>query len=114
MKLLLLFAYLILNLFFQRGKYFQNNKSKKWHLYNHAVQSDNVGWQTLLREDPTEFHDIPLVWEEETEVPDWLSGTYVRNGPAQLSFSSSKRVLTNWLDGFAKLHSFKETLCPFR
>ena len=51
------------------------------------------------------------MWEdEEAEVPDWLSGTYVRNGPAQLSFSSSKRVLTSWLDGFAKLHSFKETI----
>ena len=82
--------------------------------YIYTVQSDNVGWQTYLREDPTEFHDIPLVWEEEAKVPDWLSGTYVRNGPAQLSFSSSKRVLTSWLDGFAKLHSFKETLCPFR
>ena len=25
----------------------------------------------------------------------------------QISFGSSKRVLTSWLDGFAKLHSFK-------
>ena len=74
---------------------------------NSTVQSDNVGWETFLKEDPTEFHDIPLVWEEEAKVPDWLSGTYVRNGPAQLSFASSKRVLTSWLDGFAKLHSFK-------
>ena len=30
-----------------------------------------------------------------------------RNGPAQLSFGSERRHLTSWLDGFAKLHSFK-------
>ena len=40
--------------------------------------SDNVGWKSFLKEDPTEFHDIPLVWEDKTPVPDWLSGTYVR------------------------------------
>ena len=59
-------------------------------------------------------------------MPTWLSGTYVRNGPAQirfssvkklshggyiiiiiLSFGSSRRVLASWLEGFAKLHSFK-------
>ena len=31
-----------------------------------------------------------------------------RNGPAQISFGSPRRILTSWLDGFAKLHSFKE------
>ena len=30
------------------------------------------------------FHDIPLVWEEELSVLEWLSGTYVRNSPAQV------------------------------
>jgi len=68
---------------------------------------DNVGWKSYLKENPTEFHDIPLVWEGNKSVPDWLSGTYIRNGPAQISFGSSRRVLTSWLDGYAKLHSFK-------
>ena len=77
------------------------------------MQSDNVGWQSFLKEDPTEFHDIPLVWEEDSPVPAWLSGTYVRNGPAQISFGSPRRILTSWLDGFAKLHSFKELLTTF-
>merc|ERR1711936_525017 len=76
-------------------------------LATHLVGSDNVGWKSFLKEDPTEFHDIPLVWEDKTPVPDWLSGTYVRNGPAQISFGSPWRILTSWLDGFAKLHSFK-------
>ena len=42
------------------------------------MQPDNVGWKSYLQEDPTEFQDIPLLWEEETPVPAWLSGTYVR------------------------------------
>jgi len=69
---------------------------------------ENVGWKDYFTENPTEFHDIPLVWaNEKTNVPSWLSGTYVRNGPAQISFGSSRRIMTSWLEGFAKLHSFK-------
>ena len=51
------------------------------------VTSDNVGWKSYLVENPTEFHDIPLIWESEnlTKVPNWLSGIYVRNGPAQVN-----------------------------
>jgi len=71
------------------------------------VSCENVGWKKYFVENPTEFHDLPLKWEDPTPVPDWLSGTYVRNGPAQISFGSERRVLTSWLDGFAKLHSFK-------
>merc|ERR1719369_1939266 len=72
-----------------------------------SAYSENVGWKKYFVENPTEFHDIPLVWQGKTPVPEWISGTYVRNGPAQISFGSEKRVLTSWLDGFAKLHSFK-------
>ena len=86
---------------------------------------DNVGWRSFLQENTQEFQDLPLAWDGDTEVPAWLSGTYVRNGPAQvglciiisdkqirllllqISFGSKRRVLTSWLDGFAKLHSFK-------
>ena len=85
---------------------------------------DNVGWRSFLQENTQEFQDLPLAWQGDTQVPAWLSGTYVRNGPAQvgvciisdktvnclllqISFGSKRRVLTSWLDGFAKLHSFK-------
>lgn len=48
------------------------------------------------------------MWEDyKTDIPEWIDGVYVRNGPAQLSFGSDKRVFTSWLDGYAKLHSFK-------
>ena len=51
------------------------------------VTSDNVGWKSYLVENPTEFHDIPLIWDSGnlTKVPNWLSGIYVRNGPAQVN-----------------------------
>merc|ERR1719325_330603 len=73
-----------------------------------GLAAETVGWRSYFTENPTEFRDIPLTWEEEdTRVPDWISGTYVKNGPAQISFGSTRRIMTSWLDGFAKLHSFK-------
>jgi carotenoid cleavage dioxygenase-like enzyme len=48
--------------------------------------ADNVGWKSYFAENPIEFHDIPLVWESGnlTNIPTWLSGIFVRNGPAQV------------------------------
>ena len=104
---------------------------------------DNVGWKGCFTENSEEFHNLLLNWEKgnTTNVPHWLTGVYVRNGPAQvhniehqpiaylhkninkvfvfiltitkviftikISFGSEKRHLTNWLDGFAKLHTLK-------
>ena len=50
------------------------------------ANADNVGWKSYFVENPTEFHDIPLSWESgnQSSVPSWLSGVYVRNGPAQV------------------------------
>lgn len=69
---------------------------------------ENIGWKTFFEENPTEFHDLPLTWENtKFRVPDWINGTFIRNGAAQISFGSDKRILSSWLDGFAKLHKFK-------
>jgi len=76
-------------------------------LWFSAVAADNMGWSKYFVENPTEFHDRPLEWEMANDIPDWVTGTYVRNGPAQISFKSERRIFTSWLDGFAKLHSFK-------
>ena len=52
-----------------------------------GLAAETVGWRSYFTENPTEFHDIPLTWEEEdARVPDWISGTYVKNGPAQVIF----------------------------
>ena len=50
------------------------------------ANADNVGWKSYFVENPTEFHNIRLSWESgnQTAVPSWLSGVYVRNGPAQV------------------------------
>ena len=52
------------------------------------ANADNIGWKSYLAENSVEFHDIPLVWESGnlTNIPTWLSGIFVRNGPAQVHF----------------------------
>src|ERR1043165_7200641 len=37
-------------------------------------------------------------------IPAWLSGTLVRNGPAQ--FEGGDRGMNHWFDGLAMLHAF--------
>src|SRR5687768_9941833 len=42
--------------------------------------------------------------EVEGTIPDWLSGTLVRNGPAR--FCLEDKTLNHWFDGLAMLHKF--------
>lgn len=42
--------------------------------------------------------------EVEGVIPDWLSGTLVRNGPAR--FHLEDKTLNHWFDGLAMLHKF--------
>ena len=59
-----------------------------------GLAAETVGWRSYFTENPTEFHDIPLTWEEEdTRVPDWISGTYVKNGPAQVDIMYFQMIL---------------------
>ena len=48
--------------------------------------SDNVGWKKQFEENEEEFHNIPLKWEMGScsNIPTWLNGVYVRNGPAKV------------------------------
>jgi beta,beta-carotene 9',10'-dioxygenase len=46
------------------------------------------------------MRDVPV----EGVVPDWLSGSYIRNGPGM--FSLEKKRLSHWFDGQACLHRF--------
>jgi len=73
----------------------------------HTGECENQGWQKYFTENIEEFHDLPLAWQQGSQVPSWLYGTYIRNGAARISFGSSRRVSNSWLDGWAKLHSFK-------
>ncbi|WP_264770331.1 carotenoid oxygenase family protein [Coxiella burnetii] len=40
----------------------------------------------------------------EGALPEWLSGTLIRNGPAK--FEAGNKKLRHWFDGFAMLHQF--------
>ena len=50
------------------------------------ISGDNIGWNSTFTENNEEFHNILLRWElgDQTNVPTWLSGVYIRNGPAQV------------------------------
>ena len=58
-----------------------------------------LGFESQTREihDP----DLPV----EGDLPDWLSGTLIRNGPAQ--FEVGDQDYNHWFDGHAMLHAFR-------
>merc|ERR1712123_91454 len=65
------------------------------------------GWSRLFDDEISEFHDEELAWEDGgEEVPSWLKGRYIKNGPARLNFPNQTRFFTNWMDGWGKLHTF--------
>ena len=82
------------------------------------ARSDNIGWKGYFVESPQEFHDIPLVWESgNTTVPSWLTGIFVKNGPAQVSFyyievNFSKIVLERRYSEMI-VHYFSKTILSF-
>ncbi|MGI0069911.1 MAG: carotenoid oxygenase family protein, partial [Nitrosopumilaceae archaeon] len=61
-----------------------------------------LGFSTL--EDELNLENLPV----KGTIPQWLSGTLIRNGPAK--FEVGKEKLRHWFDGLAMLHkfSFKE------
>lgn len=57
-----------------------------------------TGFATLDVE--TEIDSLPI----EGEIPGWLSGMLLRNGPAK--FEAGERTVNHWFDGMAMLHRF--------
>jgi carotenoid cleavage dioxygenase-like enzyme len=57
------------------------------------------GFESLDRE----IHEPEL--PVEGDLPDWLSGTLIRNGPAQ--FEVGDQDYNHWFDGHAMLHAFR-------
>ena len=52
---------------------------------------------------PREIHEPSL--PAEGDLPDWLTGTLIRNGPAQ--FEVGNQDYNHWFDGHAMLHAFR-------
>ena len=57
-----------------------------------------LGFETLA--DEVRLDSLPV----EGELPDWLSGTMLRTGPAQ--YEVGERSMRHWFDGLAMLHRF--------
>ena len=57
-----------------------------------------LGFSTLYRE--LDLDDLPITGQ----VPDWLNGALIRNGPAR--FEVGTDVYRHWFDGLAMLHRF--------
>lgn len=55
---------------------------------------------TTSLEDEVVIDEIPV----RGEVPDWLQGVLLRNGPAR--FEAGDQAVRHWFDGFAMLHRF--------
>jgi len=72
--------------------------------------SQRVGWTSYVQQETSEFSDVPLQWEldcfKTNAIPPWLKGQLLKNGPGRTDFGGVRRH-TSWMDGFAKLHSFK-------
>ena len=60
------------------------------------------GWRGYLADEPSSFADLTLVWENSSVVPAWLTGSYIKNGPARRHFGDRK--FSSYLDGQGKLH----------
>ena len=67
-----------------------------------STAGDRAPWRAGFATLEPEVADEPL--EIEGLIPDWLSGTLVRNGPAK--FEAGDRELAHWFDGYAMLHAF--------
>ena len=52
---------------------------------------------------------MPLTWERETPVPDWLRGSYIKNGPSQKRFGTEDRWYAQYMDSWAKLNKITFT-----
>ena len=79
---------------------------------SHSPKDDsrfNVGWSSFLADEPTEFHDLPLTWETDAPIPDYVVGSYIKNGPSQKNFGSENRWYNSYMDSWAKLNKITFT-----
>jgi len=67
--------------------------------------SCQVGFETWISDSLTEVEDFEISWVESRPVPSWLSGTYIKNGPAKSDFGGEKQY-ANVADGWAKINKF--------
>ena len=45
-----------------------------WMLIGEKPISPKIGWEKYLEGETAEWHDVPLEWQQNTTVPDWVQG----------------------------------------
>lgn len=63
-----------------------------------VTDANGLGFQTVT----TEFEDVHL--EVDGTIPDWLTGTFIRNGPGK--FEAGDTRVNHWFDGLAMLRRY--------
>lgn len=98
-SIVFLFSILGLGYFVFQRFYSSKHLDSPYKLYSDLIKGTyRVGYLDLDYEYQIDELEI------QGTIPEWLSGTLLRNGPAK--FSSGDSVVTNWLDGLAMLHAF--------
>jgi len=67
--------------------------------------SCQVGFEKWISDSLDELENVDVRWEESEPVPEWLSGTYLKIGPAISTFGGEKSY-GNIGDGWAKINKF--------
>lgn len=68
-------------------------------------RAEAAAWSAGLQTVTSEVGGLAL--DVHGDLPSWLRGTLIRNGPAD--FDAGGRRLRHWFDGFAMLHAFSVT-----
>jgi len=74
-------------------------------LHMTLAKSDHAGFPTWLANNLEEFENVAVAWDNSSAVPEWLKGTYFKNGPARQDFGG-KLSYGNMADGWAKISKF--------
>merc|ERR1712179_279007 len=69
------------------------------------ISSQSVGRKSYLSDSPQTFQNLSLTVQG--DIPPWLRGVFLRSGAAQLGFSSGRRNLSSWMDGWGKLYKIQ-------
>jgi len=69
------------------------------------TNGQSEGWNSYLSDSPQTFHNLSLTLQG--DIPPWLRGIFLRSGAAQLGFSSGRRNLSSWMDGWGKLYKIQ-------
>lgn len=90
------------------GKAGQVDDKNKLRNHPKAITKEkeyNKGWASFLDDETTTFSNLPLTWARNKTIPDWIRGSYIKNGPSRKQFGDSRHY-ASYLDSWGKLNKF--------